>query len=89
MKHVDIDPIVDIFEKHFFHSDSVNLSNDLFVNEVLHRYIQYLTAKAKAPTYYLSTIQADIYAEINEMLHKKIYGHSCISDYFKSKESFR
>ena len=79
-----------IFEQHLYQFDDADIDRKTFVLKVVSEYLNYLrTCKLSVPSQHEAEVIAELAAEVNTMLVKKIYGFMSIAQYRGAKRKSR
>lgn len=80
----ELDPLYVIFEQHLFNFEDSEEDRKTFVLGIVQEYIAHLRGlKIAIPRPMEPLIMEELYAQVNVMLSKKIYGCLSIDDYRK------
>lgn len=78
----EIDPLYVIFEQHLYNFQDSELDRKTFIGNIISEYFAYLRQKKiVVPKSLEPAIAEELYAQINTMLVKKIYGCLSIQEY--------
>ncbi|MBN23169.1 MAG: hypothetical protein CL678_17925 [Bdellovibrionaceae bacterium] len=82
------DPLYVIFEHHLFNFQDSNIDRETFILNVIKEYLSFIRRqKISIPIEIETHITEELFAQVNTMLAKKIYGFMGLEDYQNTVDS--
>jgi hypothetical protein len=83
------DPLFRIFEEHLHQGLIDDEAPEVFVDQVVEKYITWLKTDSVFVMSTLAQLEADARLDVLDMLHKKTYGFFSLAQYRKARKNLR